>query len=74
MEDTKIANITENLKNLPPDKLQSVYDFVNYLVERDRRRIIRESNPEVYETMLASEDVLRRDWDKPEEDEAWADL
>ncbi|MFP4394942.1 MAG: hypothetical protein ACLFTI_06730 [Anaerolineales bacterium] len=42
--------------------------------ERERRRSIRESNPEVYETMLASEDVLRRDWDQPEEDEAWADL
>ncbi|HYW74041.1 MAG TPA: hypothetical protein VE961_23665 [Pyrinomonadaceae bacterium] len=25
-------------------------------------------------TMLASEAVLRREWDNPEEDEAWADL
>jgi len=25
-------------------------------------------------TMLLSEDVLRRDWDTPEEDEAWAHL
>lgn len=25
-------------------------------------------------TMLASEDVLRRDWDTPEEDNAWAHL
>lgn len=29
---------------------------------------------ETYQTMLASEDVLRRDWDTPEEDVAWADL
>jgi hypothetical protein len=29
---------------------------------------------EAYLTMLASEDVLRRDWDLPEEDEAWANL
>jgi hypothetical protein len=29
---------------------------------------------EAYETMLASEDVLRRDWDTPEEDEAWSNL
>ena len=49
---------------------ESVYDSG----ERERRRSIRESSPEVYETMLASEDVLRRDWDQPEEDEAWADL
>jgi hypothetical protein len=25
-------------------------------------------------TILASEDVLRRDWDSDAEDEAWADL
>jgi len=29
---------------------------------------------EAYQTMLASEDVLRRDWDDPEEDALWADL
>ena len=29
---------------------------------------------EAFETMLASEEVLRRDWDTPEEDEAWAHL
>lgn len=29
---------------------------------------------ESYQTMLASESVLRADWDSPEEDEAWADL
>lgn len=29
---------------------------------------------ESYQTMLASESVLRADWDLPEEDEAWADL
>ena len=27
-----------------------------------------------YQTMLATEDVLRRDWDSSEEDTAWADL
>lgn len=30
--------------------------------------------PESHLTMLASEDVLRQEWDTPEEDEAWADL
>jgi hypothetical protein len=29
---------------------------------------------EAYLTMLASEDVLRRDWDDSEEDAIWADL
>jgi hypothetical protein len=29
---------------------------------------------ESYLNMLASEDVLKRDWDNPIEDEVWADL
>ena len=29
---------------------------------------------EAYEIMLASEEVLRRDWDSPEEDAAWENL
>jgi hypothetical protein len=39
-----------------------------------RRRIIPKPMSEAYQTMLASEMILRRDWDRPEEDEAWADL
>lgn len=31
-------------------------------------------NPEILEIMLASESVLARDWNTPEEDAAWADL
>ncbi len=34
----------------------------------------REASSEAFQTMLASEAVLRRDWDRPEEDEAWANL
>jgi antitoxin MazE len=40
-------------------------------------RIIPIKSPEkkrVNETALLSEKVLRRDWDRPEEDEAWANL
>jgi len=29
---------------------------------------------EAYQTMLASENILHRDWDSPEEDAAWANL
>jgi len=29
---------------------------------------------QAYQTMLASENVLRRDWEQPEEDAAWASL
>jgi hypothetical protein len=34
----------------------------------------RLNNSPAFETMLASEEVLRRDWDTPEEDAAWAHL
>jgi hypothetical protein len=37
-------------------------------------RIPQARYSEAYQTMLASENVLRRDWEQPEEDAAWADL
>jgi len=61
-----ITEITERLRELPEEKLAIVYEFVNRLAEG---RMF-----EGVETMLASEAVLRRDWDHPEEDAAWADL
>lgn len=62
-----IAEITARLRELPEDKLAIVYQFVNRLAETGKMS-------ESFETMLASEVVLRRDWDRPEEDAAWADL
>jgi hypothetical protein len=37
-------------------------------------RIPQARYSEAYQTMLASENVLHRDWEQPEEDAAWADL
>ena len=62
-----VAEIEKRLRQLPPDKLAVVYDFVAYLAERQLAS-------EALQTMLASEGVLRREWDRPEEDEAWRDL
>ena len=67
MQATTIAQIEERLRELPADKLDVVLDFVSYLAER---RLASEA----FQTMLASEPVLRRDWDRPEEEEAWRDL
>ena len=66
-ESATISRIEDQLRKLPPDKLATVFDFVCYLVER-------EGLSESFQTMLASEQVLRRDWDSPEEGAAWADL
>lgn len=66
MSNVSIEAIQKRLKQLPPNKLEVVYDFVSYMADR------RPSN--ALETMLATEAILSRDWDCPEEDEAWADL
>ncbi len=70
MNSVTIEQINERLAELPPEKLNFVYSFVSSLVvERPL-----EGQSDAYQTMLASEAVLRRDWDQPEEDAAWADL
>ncbi len=73
MQAVAIPQITERLEALPSDKLVVVYDFVSYLVDRETAQLPTEMS-EAFQTMLASEAVLRRDWDLPEEDLAWADL
>jgi len=67
MDTVTIPQVQEQLRRLPPDKLGVVYDFISYLIERS-------ASSEAFRTMLASEEVLARDWNTPEEDEAWADL
>ncbi len=73
MQAVAIPQITERLEALPSDKLVVVYDFVSYLVDRETAQL-HGGTSEAFLTMLASEAVLRRDWDLPEEDLAWADL
>jgi hypothetical protein len=67
MATVTIRQIEERLQQLSSAQLASVLDFVSYLA--DRRLSFTAMS-----TMLASEAVLRRDWDRPEEDAAWADL
>lgn len=44
--------------------------LADYRAERHAQRLSTES----FATLIASEKVLAREWDTPEEDEAWADL
>jgi hypothetical protein len=62
-----IVEMDERLRRLPSEKQDVVLDFVSYLAER-------QPGSEALETMLASEAVLGRDWNRREEDEAWRDL
>jgi hypothetical protein len=74
MQRITIAQITERLQRLPAEKLVVIYDFVSYLSERELGKMLSDTTTKAGEFMLASEAVLRRDWDRPEEDAAWASL
>lgn len=54
------------LEDLPADLLQKVLDFVQSLKTR--------TTQEHLETIFLSESALRKDWLRPEEDEAWQSL
>jgi hypothetical protein len=74
MQTVTIAEITERLRKLPAEKLVVVYDFVSYLSERELGEVLHDVATRAVEFMLASEAVLGRDWNRPEEDAAWASL
>lgn len=74
MQMVTIDQIDDRLKKLPSEKLLVVYDFVSYLSERAIEQSLLDTPSEALQTMLASEAVLARDWNLPEEDLAWADL
>ena len=58
--------VIREIDQLPEPMLQQVLDFVRSLKSKSTRGSL--------ETALFSETVLRMDWLKPEEDEAWRDL
>lgn len=74
MQSITISQIVERLQRLSADKLEVVYDFVSYLSEREIKQALTRVASESFQTMLASESVLKRDWERIEEDIAWADL
>jgi len=62
-----IANLLHEIETLPEASLGEVVDFVAWIKKRNLRQTPAE-------TMLLSEAVLSKDWDTPEEDDAWANL
>ena len=74
MQTVTIPQIVERLQQLSDERLLVVYDFVSYLADRGGEHAGIEGTSEAWQTMVASEAVLRRDWERPEEDRAWADL
>jgi hypothetical protein len=64
MSDTE--QLVIEIEKLSPAYKQEILDFVDYLKTKQKNQIP--------ETMRLSESSLARDWDTPEEDEAWAGL
>jgi hypothetical protein len=58
--------IINELNDLPPRTYGEVFDFIRFLKSRRRKA--------APDTALASESALRKDWLRPEEEEAWSDL
>jgi hypothetical protein len=73
MKSVKISEIEKELEKLPEEKLAVVYDFVSFLLERTSKENSGKISSS-YETMLATEEVLKRDWEREEEEQAWANL
>jgi hypothetical protein len=58
--------LMNELEQVPEPFLDEVLDFVHFL----KTKIIKEK----LHTAIASESSLKKDWLKPEEDEAWKSL
>lgn len=58
--------LISEIEQVPEPFLDEVLDFVHFL----KAKIIQER----FETAVASETSLKKDWLKPEEDEAWQNL
>jgi len=58
--------VMKEIEEFPEPFLEEVLDFVHFL----KARITKER----LNTAVTSESVLKKDWLKPEEDEAWRSL
>jgi len=61
---TEETAIIERIRRLPQQKQEEVLDFIAFIENR--------LYSDALETMLASEPILKREWETPEEDAAWA--
>jgi len=58
--------IIDELKQIPEKFLDEILDYIKFLKEK----LIKQK----METAIMSESSLKKDWLRPEEDEAWLDL
>jgi hypothetical protein len=70
MQTITVEEIDSKLHTLSKDKLTAVYHFVSYLADSD----FEMSDISAKELMFASESLIAKEWNTPEEGKAWADL
>lgn len=58
--------VLEEIERIRPEYYDVLLNFINSLTGK--------SDSSIMETALLSESALAKDWLRPEEDEAWADL
>ncbi len=58
--------LIKEIEDVPEPFLDEVVDFIHFL----KTKIIKER----YDIAIASESSLKKDWLRPEEDEAWQSL
>ncbi len=58
--------ILREIEHVPEDVLEEVLDFLKFLKQR--------KSLDMFEVTAASESALKKDWLRPEEDEAWQHL
>lgn len=67
--------IIEEMQSIPEPLLHEILDFIQFLKQKhliNQPKDITETNN--LETAILSESSLKKDWLKPEEEEAWQDL
>jgi hypothetical protein len=60
--------LEKELNDMPEEMLGELYEYMKYLKYRDLQ------TQDGINTAYASEQVLKKDWEKSEEDEAWSNL
>ena len=58
--------LINEINNVPEPLLDEVLDFIHFL----KTKVVKER----FDTTIASESSLKKDWMRPEEDEAWQSL
>lgn len=65
--------LKQELEHIPDDLLGQLHDYMKYLQYKKTQENFSKHETAV-EAAYASETVLAKDWNSPEEDQAWKDL